>query len=110
MEPYLPSLLTFFLGFFIGQRLALTRDSGKEFNEIAQAIRALLLKERFVATSDRSTPIGLRAHCRLEGTAISENVGIHIATAKSDSHKTLLANLSMTILHLDLSSIHFLAA
>lgn len=46
MEPYLISLFTFFLGLFLGHRLALGRDRRKEFNDIAQPIRAVLLKER----------------------------------------------------------------
>jgi hypothetical protein len=45
MEPYLLSLLTFFFGLFLGHRLTLWRDRRKEFNDIAQPIRDVLLKE-----------------------------------------------------------------
>jgi hypothetical protein len=46
MDPYLLSLLTFFLGLILGHRLTLWRDKRKEFNEIAQPIRVKLLNER----------------------------------------------------------------
>lgn len=51
MEPYLLSLFTFFLGLFFGHRLTLWRDRRKEFNDIAQPIRAMLLEEK-----ERPTP------------------------------------------------------
>ena len=37
---------TFLLGLFLGHRLTLGRDKRKEFNDIAQPIREILLKER----------------------------------------------------------------
>lgn len=52
MNPYLLSFLTFCLGLFLGHRLALWRDRRKEFNEIAQPLREVLLKER-----DRASPL-----------------------------------------------------
>jgi len=39
------SLLTFFLGLIIGNRLAISRDRRKEFNDFAQPIRSWLLSE-----------------------------------------------------------------
>ena len=51
MEPNLFSLLTFLLGLFLGHRLTLWRDRRKEFNDIAQPIRDVLLKERENPTS-----------------------------------------------------------
>jgi hypothetical protein len=45
LNSVLLSLLTFFVGLFVGNRLAIGRDKRKEFNEAAQPIRAWLLKE-----------------------------------------------------------------
>lgn len=45
MEPYLLSLFTFFAGLLLGNRLAIGRDKRKEFNNVAQPIRAWLLDE-----------------------------------------------------------------
>lgn len=39
-------LVTFFLGLILGHRLSLGRDRRKEFNEISQPIRAILMKEK----------------------------------------------------------------
>lgn len=46
MNAYRLSFLTFCLGLFLGHRLALWRDRRKEFNEIAEPLREVLLKER----------------------------------------------------------------
>lgn len=46
MDPSFLSLLTFCLGLLVGHRLTLSREKRKEFNEIAQALREILLKER----------------------------------------------------------------
>lgn len=64
MEPYL-SLLTFFLGLFLGHRLTLGRDRRKEFNEIVQPIRDVLLKERESPTPYSVSPSKIDAD-RLE--------------------------------------------
>jgi len=39
-------ILTFLLGLFLGNRLAIGRDKRKEFNEIADEIYSVLLKKR----------------------------------------------------------------
>ncbi len=50
MEPYVLSLflglLTFCLSLLLRHRLTLWRDKRKEFNEVATALREVLLKER----------------------------------------------------------------
>jgi len=40
------SLMTFFLGLFLGNRLSIGRDKRKEFNAIAEPIRVILFKEK----------------------------------------------------------------
>ena len=45
MNSVLISLLTFLVGLFVGNRLAIDRDKRKEFNEAAQPIRDWLLNE-----------------------------------------------------------------
>ena len=45
MDPILLSLFTFFAGLLIGHRLTLGREKRKEFNEVAQRVRSVLLSE-----------------------------------------------------------------
>jgi len=45
LNSVLVSLVAFFVGLFVGNRLAIGRDKRKEFNEAAQPIRAWLLME-----------------------------------------------------------------
>lgn len=58
MEPNILSLLTFCLGLILGHRLTLWRDKRKEFNDISQPLRDILLKERGY-TSPNASGIGI---------------------------------------------------
>lgn len=44
-DTYLIPLLTAFLGFFVGNKLAIGRDKRKEFNEVAIPIRTSLIRQ-----------------------------------------------------------------
>jgi hypothetical protein len=65
MDPIFLSLLTFCLGLFVGHRLTLSRDRRKDFNEVAQPLREILLKER-CGPSPNSAGIGKVDADRLE--------------------------------------------
>lgn len=46
LDPTITHLLSFLAGAFVGHRLAISRDKRKEINEVAQRLRAVLIKER----------------------------------------------------------------
>jgi hypothetical protein len=56
LDPILLSLLTFFLGLFIGHKLSLNRARRQEFNEAAIPIRTWLLSEIDGPSSIRPRP------------------------------------------------------
>ena len=59
IEPILYNLMSALIGFFTGNRLAIDRDRRREFNDLVNPIRLLVLEEREKPTSRSISPTNI---------------------------------------------------